>query len=346
MRWWIAAILLWVGIGFQVEAMASTLVAAATPVETAPLAHAPTPEAEPCSGLIPADSAHPSHANITVIHFRLAGYEVQILCIRGFSNYAGEEFVPHLGQYYNRARYLDVERGRFWSQDDFEGYDAIPSSMHLYSYGFADPINRLDPSGHSPLVVAVAIVVAVHILIAVALHFSLSGSSSDQPSGVGYDPTSNSTDPSPFSMRIVATAKSYIGSTDWHYNNWNYEHIPFQVGGQNKCNLFVYDVMEEASVYMPRITPHPYRWKKFPLLMAPPLAKDFGNPQLYLPGWAVVSSPQPGDLAAMGGHVAIVSDTPNRTISHSSNEQKVVHNDWGFRPTEPTPVYRRRIPGF
>jgi RHS repeat-associated protein len=141
--------------------MASTLVAAATPVETVSHAHAPTPEAEPPSGLIPADSAHPSHANGTLIHFRLAGYEVQILCIRGFSNYAGEEFVPHLGQYYNRARYLDVERGRFWSRDEFEGInpgltlldggDHELSVHHLYMYARGNSVGRVDPSGYEDI---------------------------------------------------------------------------------------------------------------------------------------------------------------------------------------------------
>jgi RHS repeat-associated protein len=31
--------------------------------------------------------------------------------------FAGEQFDPDLGLYYNRARYLDVRQGRFWGMD-------------------------------------------------------------------------------------------------------------------------------------------------------------------------------------------------------------------------------------
>jgi RHS repeat-associated protein len=62
--------------------------------------------------------------------------------------YAGEEFVPSLGQYYNRARYLDVERGRFWSQDTWLGYKNDPKSLHKYTYANNSPSNYIDPTGH------------------------------------------------------------------------------------------------------------------------------------------------------------------------------------------------------
>ncbi len=35
--------------------------------------------------------------------------------------FAGEQFDPALGLYYNRARYLNTNTGRFWSMDDYEG---------------------------------------------------------------------------------------------------------------------------------------------------------------------------------------------------------------------------------
>ncbi len=61
--------------------------------------------------------------------------------------YAGEQYDPDLGLYYNRARYLDVDRGRFWSQDSYEGNLIDPNSLHKYSYVEAEPINNIDPSG-------------------------------------------------------------------------------------------------------------------------------------------------------------------------------------------------------
>ncbi len=59
--------------------------------------------------------------------------------------YAGEEFVPDLGQYYNRARLLDVGTGRFWTRDEYEG------DGNLYLYANHDPGNRTDPSGNMSL---------------------------------------------------------------------------------------------------------------------------------------------------------------------------------------------------
>src|SRR6266513_576229 len=40
--------------------------------------------------------------------------------------FAGEQFDPDLNLYYNRARYLQVSTGRFWSMDSEEGDDESP----------------------------------------------------------------------------------------------------------------------------------------------------------------------------------------------------------------------------
>ena len=48
--------------------------------------------------------------------------------------YSGEQFDPDLNLYYNRARYLNVSTGRFWTMDDFEGSDRSPLSLHKYLY--------------------------------------------------------------------------------------------------------------------------------------------------------------------------------------------------------------------
>ena len=62
--------------------------------------------------------------------------------------YSGEQFDPDLGLYYNRARYLNVSTGRFWSMDSFEGNSQAPLSLHKYLYTGNDPIDQIDPSGH------------------------------------------------------------------------------------------------------------------------------------------------------------------------------------------------------
>src|SRR5579863_2656537 len=62
--------------------------------------------------------------------------------------YAGEQFDPDLGFYYNRARYLNPSVARFLTRDFFEGRPRLPLSLHAYLYGNADPVNRKDPAGH------------------------------------------------------------------------------------------------------------------------------------------------------------------------------------------------------
>jgi len=61
--------------------------------------------------------------------------------------YAGQQYDHDLGLYYNRARYLDVNRGRFWSQDSFEGNFNSPETLHKYLYANGNPVNIIDPSG-------------------------------------------------------------------------------------------------------------------------------------------------------------------------------------------------------
>ncbi len=62
--------------------------------------------------------------------------------------FAGEQYDPALGLYYNRARYLNTTTGRFWSMDAQQGSDRDPLSLHKYLYAEADPIDHLDPSGN------------------------------------------------------------------------------------------------------------------------------------------------------------------------------------------------------
>ena len=62
--------------------------------------------------------------------------------------FAGEQFDPVLGIYYNRARYYDQRQGRFWTMDTYEGRAQDPSTLHKYTYTANQPVNYLDHSGH------------------------------------------------------------------------------------------------------------------------------------------------------------------------------------------------------
>ncbi len=66
--------------------------------------------------------------------------------------FAGEQFDPDLDLYYNRARYLNVTTGRFWTMDAQEGLSEDPQSLHKYLYADAEPVMGTDPSGEASLV--------------------------------------------------------------------------------------------------------------------------------------------------------------------------------------------------
>jgi RHS repeat-associated protein len=62
--------------------------------------------------------------------------------------YCGEQYDPQLKFYYNRARYLNPDTGRFWTMDTFAGDNEDPLSLHKYLYCQGNPVNNTDPSGN------------------------------------------------------------------------------------------------------------------------------------------------------------------------------------------------------
>lgn len=100
-----------------------------------------------------------------------------------------------------------------------------------------------------------------------------------------------------------------------------------------KCNQFVWDALTGAHKQPGRIDGGRI-----------PRAKDWGDPQSQIPGYAPITGPlQPGDVVSNGDHVGIYAPLPNGapgTISAASPFHNggllggVVHNDWGFRGDE------------
>ncbi len=64
--------------------------------------------------------------------------------------FAGELRDPS-GLIYLRARWYDVETGRFMSRDPFRGVLGRPSSLNAFSYVAGRPITLADPRGLTPL---------------------------------------------------------------------------------------------------------------------------------------------------------------------------------------------------
>lgn len=95
--------------------------------------------------------------------------------------YRGERFDPNTGYYNLRARWMDPSVGRFTQMDSFEGFSADPASLHKYVYANADPVNRIDPSGHNSNLLGSAITVGIVAVLAtgamIAMNQTTGGSS-------------------------------------------------------------------------------------------------------------------------------------------------------------------------
>ncbi|MBU1948467.1 MAG: RHS repeat-associated core domain-containing protein, partial [Candidatus Eisenbacteria bacterium] len=86
--------------------------------------------------------------------------------------YCGEQFDPDLGLYFLRARYMDADRGRFWTTDVFGGMLHDPQSLHKYLYVYADPVNARDPSGNT---ITLTELVGVSVMISLFIYEVSSG---------------------------------------------------------------------------------------------------------------------------------------------------------------------------
>ena len=83
--------------------------------------------------------------------------------------YSGEQFDPDLHLYYNRARYLNVSTGRFWTMDTDEGDKADPSSLHKYLYTSGSPVDLVDPSGNQGYAETVITLPTSYVIVGLAV---------------------------------------------------------------------------------------------------------------------------------------------------------------------------------
>jgi RHS repeat-associated protein len=78
--------------------------------------------------------------------------------------YVGEQVDVNSGFYYNRARWMNPNNGRFVSVDPFVGDKLSPISLHRYLYGNSSPISYSDPSGRNSIVLVSMAIAVKNIL--------------------------------------------------------------------------------------------------------------------------------------------------------------------------------------
>ena len=102
-------------------------------------------------------------------------------------NCCGEQWDVDLGLYYNRARYLNTDSGRFWNADSYEGNRADPQSLHKYLYANANAVSGSDPAGLWTLIELQAVAFNIGIrIIPVATNISFFVAEMAGVSTIGY----------------------------------------------------------------------------------------------------------------------------------------------------------------
>ena len=95
--------------------------------------------------------------------------------------FAGEPLDPNSGFYYNRARWLDPNAGRFASVDPFGGSVSEPTSLHRYLYVGGHPEDGTDPTGLYEGLTGLAISFAVNGIVNAALGIALGNNAPSGP---------------------------------------------------------------------------------------------------------------------------------------------------------------------
>jgi RHS repeat-associated protein len=64
--------------------------------------------------------------------------------------FAGEQVDDSTGLQYLRARYYDMETGRFIARDPINGNPRVPATQNAFPFGFNNPVTMVDPLGLVP----------------------------------------------------------------------------------------------------------------------------------------------------------------------------------------------------
>jgi RHS repeat-associated protein len=267
--------------------------------------------------------------------------------------YAGERWIPDLGLYDLRNRFMSPELGRFLQPDPigFKG-----DASNLYRYCHNDPEDFSDPMG----LVAASNSAIPDRLWERACFFDSGNSFQGSLQEFEQRRSAAGTDGGAGYPRDMAShAESNVNSMKYH-NTKN-------MGGWGRqdvyhCNEFPGDMAEASGRVRPKVwVPArgsgrayvPGQWRNA-------LSNELANPSVKIPHW---SGPRPlsearrNDIIAQqhgrDGHAGVVTSQGNSITVNTAKGGMVEAEHWGFRsfpkngekPGDPAPVVRHYLPG-
>jgi len=138
--------------------------------------------------------------------------------------------------------------------------------------------------------------------------------------------------------KVLECAKSHIGSNAWalYLRKTSADGKCVFNPGEYKCNLFVYEMLVAGGVAQDLPNKAGTMGRILNSVIERPFCASEWHagkvPQMKLVGCGAdgLNKSWPGDIVTDGNHVGIISG-PQKTISASAIENKIVENNWGWR---------------
>jgi RHS repeat-associated protein len=265
---------------------------------------------------------------------------------------------------YFGARYYGSMMGRFTAADSLLGSLTNPQTLNRYAYVGNDPLNFTDPIGHArfdvpgkdeqggylrenPYADAIAWQ-DVGMIVSAADAAAANASNGDNAVGgtagkAGASDTEPQKKKETTADRIAGIAAVNVDSEAWRTSRARSAKRNPRIrykAKEDKCNLFVYEVLLAAGV-RPPTSGAKGKW--------PARAGEWGNPSVNnLTGWVIVTdgSVAPGDVISQqipysdaSGHVAIIGPD-GATYGTGTDDGVISRTDWGFRLGQGGPIER------